>query len=875
MNYGKKGVRDKQKTLNSKSGKWGRKLGLTCVKVFLIGFIALGILGVSAGVGVIKGIIASAPVISSNDVAPVGEKTFIYDNEGNQIAHLVASNANRTSVTMDQVPEDLANAFVAIEDERFYEHNGIDIIGLVRAGYQFIKTGGEETQGASTITQQLLKNTIFTNWVYEDSMIEKIERKFQEQFLALELTKILDKDEILIRYMNTINLGQNTLGVQAASQRYFNKDVSELTLSECAVIAGITQNPSRYNPISYPEKNADRRERVLKNMLEQGYITQAEHDEALADDVYSRIQTVNTQITSNSTNSYFVDALAEIVYDDLIEAGYSATAASSLLYSGGLRIYSTMDPEIQKIADEEFADPENFPINNRWYLSYELTIKNKEGKYVNYSREMLQTWFRNNVDKNFDLNFTSHEEGYAAIEQYKAAVLADTDKIIAENINFTVQPQMSMTIQDPHTGYVVAMIGGRGSKEGSRTLNRATSTLRSPGSTFKVLAAYAPALDTMGLSLATVINDAPFAYDNGTLVRNWWDKGNTQNYRGLNTLRTGIKSSMNVLTVKLLTWITPQLGFDYIEEFGISTLSYDRDCYQPLALGGVSGVYNLELNAAYSAIANGGIYIEPKLYTKVVDSDGNVILDNTETKTHRAIKETTAFLLTDAMVDVVISGTGRVCNFGNMSIAGKTGTSTDDRDLWFAGFTPYYCASVWTGYDDNTSLDTSDDNPENDLSKKLWRAVMERIHEDLPNESFPMPEGIIQLQVCSRSGKLPIAGLCDAHLTTEYFDELSVPTQYCDLHYAGTLCAYTGLIACENCPFKVDGFAELNPIEDPSLWPGSTIITENADGTISTILPHTDNNCPHNAAFFEQPDAVAILSNQRAELWAKGYYFYE
>ncbi|MBE5867730.1 MAG: glycosyl transferase [Lachnospiraceae bacterium] len=873
MNYGKKGVRLKQKALHSKSGKWGRKLALSCVKLFLIGGIALGIVGISAAIGIFKGVIAAAPVISSNDVAPVGEATYVYDNNGNQISKLVAQNANRTLVEMEQIPQDLADAFVAIEDQRFYEHNGVDVIGMLRAGFQFLKTGGEETQGASTITQQLLKNTIFTDWVSEDSMIEKIERKLQEQYLALELTKILSKEEILLRYMNTINLGQNTLGVQEASLRYFNKSVSDLTLSECAVIAGITQNPYKYNPILHPDKNAERRERVLNNMLEQEYISKEEYDIALADDVYSRIQTVNTQITSNSVNSYFVDALADEVYNDLIEAGYSATSASFLLYSGGLRIYSTMDPDIQAIADEEFADPENFPIKNRWYLQYALTIKTADGEYEHHSKEMLQTWFKQNVDKNFDLNFVSHEDGYAAIEQYKTAILEEGEEVFAENISFTVQPQMSMVIQDPQTGHVVAMIGGRGAKEGSRTLNRATSTLRSPGSTFKVLGAYAPALDTMGMTLATVINDAPFAYNDGTLVRNWWDKGTTQNYRGINSLRTGIKSSMNVLTVKLLTWITPQLGFDYIEEFGISTLSYERDCYQPLALGGVSGVTNLELNAAYSTIANGGIYMEPKLYTKVVDSEGNVILDNTETESHRALKETTAFLLTSAMEDVVTTGTGTAVNFRTMSIAGKTGTATDDRDLWFTGYTPYYSASVWTGYDDNSSLDTSNSNPENDLSKKLWRAVMERIHEDLPNQTFAIPNGIVQMQICSKSGMLPVEGLCDAHLRMEYFDENTVPTDYCNMHYAGTICAYSNLIACEDCPFKIQGSVELNLIEDPSLWPGSTIITENPDGTITTTTPKTDNYCPHNTAFYEQPDAYAILELQRRELEARGLYF--
>jgi len=875
MNYGKRGVRNKQKALNSKSMKWGRKLVLSLFMLALIGIISVGIIGASAGIGVFKGIIAAAPIINSNDVAPVGFSSFVYDSEGNQIQKLVAQNTNRIEVTIEQIPNHVSTAFVVAEDERFYEHNGIDIKSIARALYQFVKTGGNEAQGASTITQQLLKNTIFTNWLQEDSMIEKIERKFQEQFLALELTKILSKDEILERYLNTINLGQNTLGVQTASLRYFDKNVWDLTLSEATVIAGITQNPSKYNPISRPEKNAERRERILKRMYELGHITKAEMDEAFADDVYSRIQSVNIELQNDTVTSYFVDAVTENVYKDLIEkGGYSETAASALLYGGGLRIYSTLDSEIQAICDEEFADPENFPIDTKWYLQYALTVKNAEGKNVNYSKEMLQLWYRNNIDRDFNLIFDSQEDGMAAIEAYKADVLAETDEIIGERITFVVQPQMSMTIMDQSTGYVVAMVGGRGTKEGSRTLNRATNSTRSPGSTFKVLTSYAPALDYANMTLATVFNDAPFAYDNGTMIRNWWDGG----YRGINSLRTGIEDSMNVLTVKLLTQITPQLGFDYLKEFGFTTLNQAQDCYQAMALGGVTGVTNYELNAAYAAIANGGIYIEPKLYTKVLDSDGNVIIDNTESESHRVLKETTSFLLTSAMMDVVTKGTGTACNFGKesgMAIAGKTGTATETKDVWFSGYTPYYTASVWAGYDNQTPMDESKTNPEKQLAKKLWRAVMERIHENLPTQTFVIPNGIVQAEVCSRSGKLPVPGLCDVSGTviTEYFDENTVPTDICDVHFAGNICVYTRLVATPTCPFSYPGAVELPLVEDPSLIDGSTIIIENEDGTITNYNPVTTYMCPHDTMFLTLPDAYNVIEIQRQELEALGFHF--
>lgn len=870
MNYGKKGVRAKQKKLNAKASKWGRKLAFTCVQVLFAGIIAGVIVGASAAIGAFKGIIAAAPDIDVNDVAPVGFSTFVYDNEGNQIGKLVATNANRVQVPMDRIPQNLADAFVAIEDQRFYEHNGIDLKAIVRAGYTYVRSGFQRSEGASTITQQLLKNTVFTNWVNEEGMIEKLQRKFQEQYLALEITKKLTKEEILLRYMNTINLGQNTLGVQAASLRYFNKDVSELTLSECAVIAAITQNPSRWNPISHPENNAERRERVLNNMLEQGYITQAEYDEAMADDVYSRIQEVNITTAIDSVNSYFMDALTEEVLQDLIdEAGYSPTQASTLLYSGGLHIYATQDSNIQAIADRIFSDPDNYPSNVKWYLNYDLTVETASGEYVNYSKEMMKDWFIQNESKNFNLLFSSQEAAYEAIDTFKAAILEEGDVEYAESIYLTPQPQVSLTIIDQHTGYVVAMVGGRGAKEGSRTLNRAYNTTFQAGSTFKVLTTYAPALDSAGMTLATVFNDAPFHYDTGQLVKNWWGSS----YEGLSSIRKGVYHSMNVVTVKCLTQITPDLGYSYLENFGFTTLTWADDCVQAMALGGTyHGVTNMELCAAYASIANGGLYNKPSLYTRVLDSNGNVILDHTQPTSRQVLKETTAWLLTSAMSDTVTKGTGTAARFNGMSIAGKTGTTSDSKDVVFAGYTPYYTAVIWAGYDYPNKLSDS----EQSLAKKLWKLVMQEIHADLPNQTFAMPNGIVQAAVCSQSGKRPIEGICDVAgtVTTEYFAEGTVPEEPCDVHYLGDICVYSNMPASPDCPFKLIGTLALTPIEDAALWPGSSNIVENPDGTVTTISPQITNTCPHNAEFFANPDAYNIIEQQRAELLQLGFNFY-
>ena len=868
MNYGKKGIRRKQRALHSTSVKWGRKFSLIITKLMLAGLLGVAVIGASAGLGVFKGILSSAPDISHIDVSPSGFSTFVYDSEGHELTKLVAADSNRIPVSMEQIPEDLAHAFVAIEDERFYEHNGIDIKGIIRAGVIAIKNR-DLSQGASTITQQLLKNNVFDGWTSETT-IEKIKRKLQEQYLALELEKVMDKDKILENYMNTINLGQNTLGVQAASLRYFNKPVYQLNLSECAVIAAITQNPSRYNPISHPEENAERRGKVLSHMLEQGYITQDEYDEAVADDVYSRIQVVNQEVEEDSVYTYFVDALTDDLLNDLVNvAGYNETQAYNLLYSGGLSIYSTQDSAIQKICDEAFSNEDNFPADTKWYLNYELSIEKPNGDIENFSSEMFKSYFKQEKSS-FNMLFASQEEAYEAIDTYKESVMEDGDTEIGEKISLTPQPQVSITVEDQSTGYVVAMVGGRGAKEASRTLNRATDTMRQPGSTFKVVSTYAPALDSAGLTLADVQNDAPYNYADGRPVSNWY--GNS--YRGLCSLRDGIRDSLNIVAVKTLTDITPQLGYDYLLNFGFTTL-VDRmeingqiysDIQQSLALGGITkGVTNEELNAAYAAIANGGTYIKPTLYTKVVDHDGKVILDNSKPTSHQVIKETTAFLLTDAMEDVVTSGTGGSVNFGNMAIAGKTGTTSDYNDVWFAGYTPYYTATTWAGFDNNAKLTGSEKN----LAKVLWRAVMSKIHEELPNQSFNRPAGIVSATVCSKSGKLPISGICDATLKTEYFAEGTVPTDSCNIHYSGMVCAYSMLPATDECPFKVPGTLELNPDDlkenditgdavDPANDPLQT-------GT-SPAMNENIQKCPHDAAFFLQPNADALVEQQRLEM---------
>ena len=881
MNYSKNGVLKKQREINSKGTKLRKMFGLTIVKAFLIFLLSFGIIGCCIGIGMFKGIIASAPDISSIDVTPTGYATNLYDSEGHLMTKLVAADSNRTYVSMDKIPINLAHAFVAVEDERFYEHNGIDIKGIMRAGFTALSSKSL-SQGASTITQQLIKNSVFENWktAEGEGTFEKIKRKIQEQYLATELEKTMTKDQILELYMNTINLGQNTLGVQAASLRYFNKSVYDLTLSECAVIAGITQNPAALNPISHPEANAERREKVLNDMLEQGYITQQEYNEAMADDVYARIQSVNLSMSVTTVYSYFVDEVIEQAIDDLtnyyISQGYVDSQASNMaytmLYSGGLSIYTTQDPQIQAICDEVISNEENYPADVKWLLSYQLTILKADGTKVNHSTEMFKAYWKQ-TNSSFNLLYASKEDALDAISQYIEAVTEEGDEVLDENISLTPQPQISLSIEDQTTGYVVALVGGRGIKETSRSLNRATNTTRQPGSCFKVLAAFAPALDSAGLTLASVYNDAPYCYANGRPIKNWYG----DSYKGICSIRYGVEQSLNIVAVKTLTQITPQVGFNYLQNFGFTTLVSRRvesngqvntDITQSLALGGVTdGVTNMELNAAYATIANGGIYHEPILYTKIVDHDGNVLIDKVaEQKVTTVLKESTAFLMTNAMHDVVTKGTGTMANFPGQYVVGKTGTTSDNYDVWFAGYTPYYTCTTWVGYDNNITMNQNEKN----VVKSIWRIVMEEIHTDLEYKDFNIPAGITSCTVCSKSGKLPIPGLCDGCLVTEYFAEGTVPTETCDIHYTGSLCAYCGLQACENCPFKVDGTIELPLVEAAVLHSGSMVV-DSAGNIVPSIT--STNMCPHDALFYTQPNYFNILEQQRDELNANGHNF--
>ena len=891
MNFSKNATSKKLSQLKSASKRLSSKFNINMFRIFLFSVLAIIIVGCSALFGAVNGLIATAPSLELINVVPSGYASTIYYNDGTVSETLAGIEANRVYLTIDQLPKIVQDTFVAVEDERFYEHDGIDMRGIIRAAVSVLKTGGLD-YGASTITQQLLKNQVLGGGK-ENNPFDKISRKIQEQYLAIQLENQLSKSTILEYYINTVNFGSTAYGIQTAAQIYFGKDAADLTLSEAAVLAAIPYSPTYMNPIHYPEDNAKRRkEGVLDNMLKNGFCTQAEYDEALADDPYSRIQTISQEKNETSYYSYFTDAAIEQVQKDLIEKkGYTQAQASSLIYSGGLHIFTTQDKHIQEICDEVYLDESMYPDfgdGSLYELSYALSVQKADGTTIHHQLIDFLNYFNHFKGNSsvvvqlkqgvYRLLFSNLEYMVGCLDEFYNAQVEEGDIILGEKRTITPQPQSSFVIMDHKTGEVIAMVGGRGEKIGNRTLNRATSSVRAVGSTFKVLASFLPALDTAGMTLATPIDDIPYYYPGTSKeVINWWAKGSKANFNGpfygLNTIRRGISYSMNVIAVRTLEMVTPQVAFDYLKKLGFTTLVESRtdeatgrtysDINLSLALGGLTdGVTNLEMTAAYATIANNGIYNQPHLYTKVLDHDGRVLLSN-EPDSTQVIKTSTAYLLTSAMIDTVTGGSGFATGSNlkfkeyKMPVAGKTGTSSDNNDLWFCGYTPYYTASIWSGYDNNY--------PQKNQSyqQHMWRTIMERIHaeKELPYVEFEIPDSVVTARICTKSGKLAVDGVCNhaqggSTVKIEYFAKGTIPTEKCNIHIKASVCKDSNALASEYCPAESLTEKIYLTKDEPEVldWNGKTVYYSTSDTPY--ILPTGEKAvlCPLHTSAPVVPD---------------------
>ncbi len=633
---------------------------------------------------------------------------------------------NRIWAEYEQIPQFMKDAFVSIEDERFFSHGGFDVKRIIGAAINMMKKGGY-SYGASTITQQLVKNLTGDDEV-------TIERKIQEIYRAIQIEKEFSKDEILELYLNTIYLSQQCNGVQAAANVYFGKDVSELTLAECASIAGITQYPSLYDPIVNPQNNKDKQEVVLKKMLELGKISEEQYEEAVKEKlVFAQKENKDAVIRSNS---YYVDAVIEEVLQDLQEEkGYARQVALKMLYSGGLKIYTTVDINVQKALEDLYTNPDKFP-----------------------------------------------------------------------KVSGDVQPESAAVVIDPETGNIVGLIGGRGEKLASRTLNRATDTLRQPGSTIKPIAVYAPAIEYGHINPTSTVVDGPITIDG------WSPRNAGGGYSGPVSVSTAVARSLNTVAVKVLDKITPDASFDFLQKnLGITSLveSETRDGkvftdkgYPALALGGLTdGISVTEMCAAYVPFVSKGLYTKPTTYTKVENHNGEVILEKNSDDVKIAMSELTAYQVTQLLQGVVRYGTGSSARLDNSKIpaAGKTGTTSNDNDRWFIGYTPYYVTAVWFGYDQPKSLGSIGYNP----SIPIWREIMNKIHEGKEGKTFSLPNGIKTTAICTESGQLATSAcfkdVRGSKVSYSYLGENQMPTSYCKVHKSFVLCTETEMLATSAC----------------------------------------------------------------------------
>ena len=685
--------------------------------------------------------IAKDAKLNKNDLAIKIENSVIKDAKGNVLG-VLNGNENRESIPLNEMPEYLPKAFVSIEDERFYEHEGVDIKRTLKATYTYIKNKGSSPFGGSTITQQLVKNLTQEK---EDTW----KRKVREMARAYYVEQEMSKEEILELYLNLIFLGDTVYGVQKGSNYYFDKDAKNLSLAECAFLAGINHSPNSYNPFINNNKQVleninTRTKIVLQKMHELGNInSEQEYIDALkeVDEGLAFKQGAFPQVVF----SYHTDAAINEIVGDLQEInGWTYEQAKLYLSSGGFTIYTTQDADLQTKMQEEF------------------------------NQEKYRT-------------VTHDQDGNEQLSQ------------------------AAMVLIDHKTGYIPAICSGFDEKTTAFGFNRATDAEKQTGSSMKTIAVLAPAIDKGIINAATIFDDNPTSFENGT-----YDPKNYGSYKGLITVREAIAHSQNIPMVKAMCLLTPAESVKFLKTAGITSL-HEMDSGLALSLGGLTwGVTPLEMAGAYAAIANDGLYIEPTFYTKVVDSNGNIILEPKQTKTQIISKEA-AYVVKEILTQPVKTGTAMNCEIEGMSVGAKTGTTNNDYDRWLCGFTPYYTASVWFGYDNNATVSGWSISP----ATQIWSGVMNRVHEGLEAKTFyeTKPETVLELEVCKKSGFLA-SSYCKRYGTsyTEYFVPGTEPIQTCPYHSSAKVCTETGLLATENCPYTRSVYARGEYIGSNDLW---------------------------------------------------------
>lgn len=684
--------------------------------------------------------------ISKEDLQIKVSNSVVVDKNGEILADL-SGDEKRKIITLEDMADYLPKAYIAIEDERFYKHKGVDLKRTAGAILNIL-LNGQSSYGGSTITQQLVKNITNDN---ESEGIEGIKRKIREWSRAYQVERMLSKDQILELYLNILFVGSNNLhGVELGAEYYFNKSAKDLSLTECAFLAGINHSPNSYNPYSTTvdnsEKIKNRTITVLNKMWELGYIpNQEEYDKAILE-VQSGLTFGTGETIGESVFSYHTDAvISQVVEQVKEEKNMTEQMARNYVYSSGLIIHSTVEKGIQERLEEEYAKTKYIRKGNK---------KNKDGTLLN-----------------------DHT-------------------------------QSAMAIVDYRTGNVVAVVGGFGEKTESGW-NRATQMKKQTGSTIKPLAVIAPGLEEKIITASTVYDDNSTRF---TIYGKDYEPKNQGSFKGLVNIRSFISTSQNIPAVKIMTELTPDKSIEYLQKMGITSLNPKIDNVLSLALGGMTtGVSPLEMASAYGTIANDGLYITPTFYTSVTDSDGNVVL--TPKQEHRKVFSDQNAYITQTIVQEPVKsrgGTATYCAIPGMDVAAKTGTTNKSYDRWTCGFTPYYAAATWYGYDNNETVYYSG-NP----AGQIWDAVMTDIHSGLNSAKFKRPDGIIEAKVCRTTGCLAIQGCTDTY--TEIFTEDNMP-QECRGHFGQRICVESGKIANVNCPYVRYEYGIVVPKETLGLW---------------------------------------------------------